>query len=120
MAIEARHVDPSNTEPVSFPYSNVVFDAYKEGLITREERIIDYYAQRLNEGNMDALSLRYRASEYNTDNPYEDTLVSDPLSDPRVINRATFLRHLEGKDSQEAINPNSLLAYFPWMDDEVF
>lgn len=100
MTIEARDVDPSSSEPTYLPYSNVVFNAYKESLTTKEERIIDYYARRFNDGDMDALLPRYRTSDYNADNPFEDILVSDPLSDPRVTDRATFLRHLEGKDQE--------------------
>ncbi len=60
--------------------------------LTREERIRLHYAQQLAEGDLASLTPRYKASDYDSQNPFADSLTADPLSDPEVSRLASIIK----------------------------
>lgn len=99
MAIEITNISPEPNPQIvennSLPVSGVIFDATdpRGEQLSKEERIKMYYARELAAGNLNALTPRYRTSEYgNSDDPYQDFLVADPLSDPQVSELASVLK----------------------------
>lgn len=95
-------------QPGSFPLSETIFDASDPRMdqFSREERIRMHYARELAAGNLNALTPRYRCSEYgDTQDPYQDFLTSDPLSDPKVSELASVLKSAGYKQDIEDITP---------------
>lgn len=83
--------DAETPEPV---VHHLIFDATDSRLseMSREDRVVWYYARELAAGNTVGLTPRYRSSDHDADNPWADMLAADPLSDPRVTELASQLK----------------------------
>ena len=94
MAVEHIQERPGALDATNPSDSVVVFDAKdpRNAQLSREDRIRMYYARELAAGNFDALAPRYRTSEQDSDNPWQDTLAADPLSDPKIGELASILK----------------------------
>ena len=92
----------------TLPQSGLIFDCMDPRLneMSKEERRTQYFARRLAAGNYDELRPKYKVSDYDPDNPNADILVSDPLSDPRIEEIASFLK-AAGFKGEPGVDPIS-------------